>query len=87
MENVLLDYILDDALIVIPVLWIVGKILKETPSLWDWLIPYILTVIGVVLAVFLTGFNVDGIIQGLLVSGAAIYGNQLYKQAMERFEI
>lgn len=80
----IIDYIVDQALIVIPVLLILGKIFKETPSFKDWLIPYLLLLLGIIFTTFLMGFNVDAFIQGILVSGAAVFGHQLYIQAVER---
>lgn len=79
MEN-LIDYIVDQALVVIPVLLILGKIFKDTPKVKDWSIPYILLVLGIIFAVGLMGFSVDAIIQGVLVSGAAVFGHQLFVQ-------
>lgn len=81
MGEMLNEYIVEQALIVIPVLLILGYLLKNTPNVKDWLIPYVLLVIGVVFAVALIGFSPDAVIQGVLVSGAAVFGNQLYKQA------
>ena len=78
------EYLLDDALVVIPVLLILGKIIKETPYIKDWLIPHILLVIGIVFSLFLVGFNVDGVIQGVLVSGASVFGYEIFKNTMER---
>lgn len=57
---------------------------KSTPNFKDWLIPYVLLILGIVFAVFLMGFNVDAVIQGVLVSGAAVFGHELYKQGKER---
>jgi len=84
MGELLNEYIVQQALIVIPVLLILGKIIKETPTVKDWLIPYILLFLGVVFAVALMGINVDAVIQGVLVSGAAVFGNQLFKQAIRQ---
>lgn len=84
MGELLNEYIVQQALIVIPVLLILGKIIKETPNVKDWLIPYILLGLGVVFAVALMGFNVDAFVQGVLVSGAAVIGHELYKQGKER---
>ncbi len=86
MGEILNEYIVEQALIVIPVLLILGKIIKETPKVKDWLIPYTLLVLGIIFTVFLTGFNVDSVIQGVLVSGAAVFGNQLFKQTKERID-
>jgi len=82
MEN-LLDYIINDALIVIPVLLVLGKIMKDTPGVKDWLIPYMVLLFGTGITLVMIGFNVDAFIQGVLVSGAAVFGNQLWKQTME----
>lgn len=82
--EILNEYIVEQALIVIPVLLILGKTIKETPKAKDWHIPYILLVIGVVLTVLLIGPSADAIIQGVLVAGAAVFGHELFKQAKER---
>ena len=84
MWEILNEYVVQQALIIIPVLLIIGKIIKDTPTVKDWLIPYMLLAFGVVFAVALMGFNVDAVIQGVLVSGAAVFGNQLFKQATEQ---
>lgn len=80
MVDLLKEYLIEDALVIIPTLMILGKIIKDTPNIQDWLIPYILLVIGVVFAVGMIGFSFDSVIQGILVSGSAVLGNQLYKQ-------
>lgn len=84
MGEILNEYVVQQALIIIPVLLVIGKIIKETPTVKDWLIPYMLLAFGVVFAVALIGFSVDAVIQGVLVSGAAVFGNQLFKQATEQ---
>lgn len=78
------EYIIEQALIIIPVLLILGKIIKETPTVKDWIIPYVLLILGTGFTVALLGFNVDAVIQGVLVSGAAVFGHQLYAQAKHR---
>lgn len=81
--EILNEYLIQEALIVIPVLLILGKIIKETPKVKSWTIPYILLILGIAITFALLGFNVDAFIQGVLVSGAAVFGHQLYKQATE----
>lgn len=78
------EYLVEEALIVIPALLILGQIIKETPRFYDWIIPYVLLIFGVGFTTALMGFNVDAVIQGVLVSGAAVFGNELFKQAKER---
>lgn len=76
----ILAYIVDRALILIPVLNILGMILKNTEKIPDKFIPLILLVFGILGAVALSGFSADSVVQGVLVTGAAVYGNQIVKQ-------
>ncbi|RNA70309.1 phage holin family protein [Alteribacter keqinensis] len=75
-----LQFIVDEALILIPVLMIIGKIIKQTPRVPDWLIPYLLLGLGIVFTTYLIGFSMQAVIQGVLVTGAAVFGHQLIKQ-------
>ena len=54
--------------------------LKALEFIKDKYIPCILLVIGIVFSIALIGFNVNAVIQGILVSGATVLGNQLIKQ-------
>ena len=81
--EMLKDYILDNALILIPAIYVIGAILKGTELVKDKYIPVLLLPIGVILAMLLVGFNVNGFIQGVLVTGVAVYTNQLVKQALK----
>lgn len=77
----IINYITENALILIPVLLIIGAILKNTERIKDKYIPVILLPIGIILSVWVMGgFSADSVIQGILVTGAAVYGNQLIKQ-------
>lgn len=76
----ILNYIIDNALILIPVLVIVGQIIKNIQAIPDKWIPLILLPLGIAGAIGLAGLSVDSVIQGILVTGAAVYGNQLVKQ-------
>ncbi len=86
----ILDYIRPELLLTVPVLWVLGKILKEASFLRDKWIPLILGGAGILLAVcWVAGsaepFSVPGLFtavtQGVLCAGAAVYGHQLVKQA------
>ena len=74
-----MNFILDQALILIPVLYLIGSFLKIS-NVDDKYIPLTLLVISVILAMLMIGFTVDGFIQGVLVAGAAVFTNQLVKQ-------
>lgn len=76
----LISYIVSEGLILIPVLYIIGLVIKQTPKIQDWLIPYILGALGILGAVSLMGLSVQSVIQGILIAGAAVYTNQTIKQ-------
>lgn len=82
--EMLKDYILDNALILIPAIYVIGAILKGTELVKDKYIPVILLPIGIALGMILVGFNVNGFIQGVLVTGVAVYANQLVKQTLKK---
>lgn len=75
-----LQYITQNALILIPVLNILGMILKGLEKIPDKFIPLILLVFGVAGTLALAGLSADSVVQGVLITGAAVYGNQLVKQ-------
>ena len=76
----ILTYITENALVLIPVLIIIGQIIKNIQFIPDKYIPLILLPFGVVGAMALGEWNVASAVQGVLVTGAAVYGNQIYKQ-------
>jgi len=78
----LMDYIVSESYILIPVLYVIGVLLKKIPNLKDWLIPWILLGIGMLGGFFLAGMQLSGVLQGVLVTGVTVLGNQLYKQTM-----
>lgn len=83
------EYIKPEMLVLVPVLYVIGMILKRTERVDDRLIPAILGISGIIFALIWTisteGFSgvgvFTGITQGILVAGAAVYVNQLIKQA------
>ena len=76
----IVSYIIEKCLILVPALLVLGSILKGTEKIKDKYIPVILLPIGIAGAIALGGFTVDSIIQGILVTGAAVYCNQLFVQ-------
>ena len=79
-----MEYITENALILIPVLYVIGMFLKALEFIKDKYIPCILLVIGIAFSIALIGLNVNAVIQGILVSGATVLGNQLIKQYKKR---
>ena len=76
----IIGYIMDNALILIPALIVIGAIIKQVEAIPNKWIPLILLPLGVAGALALGGLSADSVIQGILVTGAAVYGNQLVKQ-------
>ncbi len=76
----IITYITENALILIPVLVVIGLILKRLEFIPDKFIPLILLPFGILGAMALGGWTVMSAIQGILVTGAAVYGNQIVKQ-------
>lgn len=76
----MIKYITENALILIPVLNILGKIIKEFQKIPDKFIPLILLAFGITGAIAIMGFNAEAVIQGILITGTAVYGNQVVKQ-------
>lgn len=76
----ILNYITENALVLVPVLLIIGQIVKNIKVIPDKFIPLILLPFGVVGAMALGGWTIQSAIQGVLVTGCAVYGNQIYKQ-------
>jgi len=75
-----INYITENALILIPVIYVLGMILKEAEKVQDKYIPVILLPLGIGLSMWLIGYNINALIQGVLVVGTSVYANQLIKQ-------
>lgn len=73
-------YIIDNALILVPALLVIGAIIKNTQVVKDKFIPVILLVLGIAGAYGLLGISVEATIQGILVSGVSVFSSQLVKQ-------
>lgn len=76
----MIEYITENALILIPVLNIIGEIIKGLEKVPNKYIPLILLFFGCMGAVAIMGFNAEAVIQGILITGTAVYGNQIVKQ-------
>lgn len=74
------EYITEKVLIIIPVLLIIGQIIRNSEVIQDKFIPLILLPIGIICSLLLGGFDINHAIQGILVAGVAIFGNQIYHQ-------
>ena len=87
------EYIKPELLILIPVLYVIGMAVKKTALIADKLIPLGVGAIGILLSVIYVLATSDlgspqavamaiftALTQGVLVSGASVYANQIFKQ-------
>lgn len=88
------EYIKPELLILIPVLYFIGAMLKKSKTISDNHIPLIIGVLGVILATIYVMATTSpqsyleavfvGITQGILCSGCSVYANQIVKQETQR---
>lgn len=74
------QFIPQDMFILIAVLYVLGMLFKNSEYMDDEMIPFSLLVIGCLLSIAKIGFSVEGLMQGILCTGAAIGINQGKKQ-------
>ena len=82
------SYIKPELLVLTPVLYIIGLMIKETDLIKNKYIPLLLGVIGIVLSLLYVianeGFNATGVFtsitQGIITAGIAVYVNELITQ-------
>lgn len=85
MKEIIRNYGFGDALLMIPALLLMGFILKELLIIPDKWIPLLLLPLGIAGALAMIGFSGEAIVQGILVTGAAVYIHQVYKQLLKKF--
>ena len=80
----MMNYIIEEGIIMIPALYIIGAIIKHTDIMANKWIPLTLLVISLILTpLVIGGYNPDNIIQSILVAGVTVFGDQLIKQSKE----
>lgn len=82
----ILNYIVGEGLILIPAIYIIGMIIRKTDKIPNKYIPIILLPLGILGAMGIMGFTVKAAIQGILITGSAVYGDQVYKQMTKKEE-
>lgn len=88
------EYIRPELLILVPVLYVLGAIIKDSAAIQNRWIPAILGGIGIALSLlyvlgtgdFSASGVFTGITQGILVAGAAVYTNELIVQLIKKPE-
>lgn len=78
------DFIFGQGLILIPVLYIIGTMLKGAEWFPDKYIPFILLPAGIAGSLGMMGLSFASAVQGILITGACVYGNQIAKQLQKQ---
>ncbi len=76
----MVEFITENALLLIPVLNVLGTIIKNTEKIPNKYIPIILLGVGILGAIAILGISPESVVQGILVTGTSVYGNQVVKQ-------
>ena len=77
----ILKYIVAEGLVMVPVLFTVGEIVKGTEILVNKWIPLVLLGISLIMTpLVLGGYTADNVVQAILLAGAAVYSDQIIKQ-------
>lgn len=80
-----ITYVWENRIILIPALIIIGWFVKSSKILPDKFIPLILMGLGILLSLWMEmELSVNAVVQGILVAGTAVLGNQIPKQIRKK---
>ena len=82
-EEILKEFLDEKLFILIPVLWVIGAIIKQTEYVKSNFIPWILVIISIAYVFLLTGNITDALVQGIIVAGITVLAHQLVKQTTD----
>lgn len=78
----ILNYVVQEGLVMIPALFIVGEIIKGTELLGNKWIPLVILIVSIGFTPLVLGaYTADNIVQAVLVAGVTVFGNELIKQS------
>lgn len=90
----LMKLIQPELIVIIVVCYLLGMFIKSIPKVQNWLIPFILLAVAIVLTILYLavvmgqGFTAKvvilGFIQGLLCASVAVYSNEAIKQIIAK---
>lgn len=78
----ILNYVVQEGLVMMPVLFIIGETIKSTELLSNKWIPLALLIVSIGFTPLLLGaYTADNVVQAVLVAGVTVFGNELIKQS------
>ena len=79
-----LECITENCMIIIPVLYAAGILIKHMQIIKDKYIPLVLLFLGLAMCTAVTFSLLNGIIQGILCTSTAVFSNQVIKQMRKK---
>lgn len=80
-----ISYVVEEGLVMVPALFILGEVIKHTNVFDNRFIPAILAVISLLLTPWLLGgFTAVNVVQAILVLGAAVLTNEVIDQYVNK---
>lgn len=74
-------FIVEEGLIMIAVLYVLGEIIARTHVIANNFIPVVLLFVSIILTpLIIGGYTGENMVQAILVVGVTVFGDQLYKQ-------
>ena len=77
MDMDITEYIRTDAFILVPVLYIIGIFLRQTPHIPYWTHSWIKLTFAIIACLLHYGYKIESVVQGILVTGAAVVSRDL----------
>lgn len=77
------NFIRADAWILIPVLYLIGMFLEQTPKVPEWVSPWVQMTIGIIFCLIYYGMIIQAVVQGILVAGAAVLFKDLVHKPIQ----
>lgn len=81
--TILESFINPESMILIPVLYLIGLFLDQTPKVPAWSTPWIKVFVGVVFCLAYYGMIIEAVVQGILVAGAAVLMRDLIHKSID----
>lgn len=82
----ILTFLNQNYYVLVPALWVIGYALKQTPRIPDWTIIWILLGLSLGIGTFAFGLSFNGIVNGIIAAGVAVFGHQMFKQTFGEVE-
>ncbi len=79
-------YLRQETFILIPVLYIIGVILGQTPKIPVWTHSWIKVLFSIIACLLYFGLDITSVVQGILVTGAEMILRDLFEHPLVAFQ-